>query len=78
MQSILQLNSGRKEVTEFMLTTRHAQALISAAEDKANSMNVSVNIAVLDNGAYLKAFLRMDGAVLGSIDVATRKARTVR
>lgn len=39
-------------------------------------MNVAVNIAVLDNGAHLKAFLRMDGAVLGSIDVATRKART--
>ena len=59
-----------------MLTTREAQALISAAETKAIAMNVAVNIAVLDNGAHLKAFLRMDGAVLGSIDVATRKART--
>ena len=76
MQSILQTEFWKEEVTKFMLTTRHAQALISAAEDKANSMNVSVNIAVLDNGAHLKAFLRMDGAVLGSIDVATRKART--
>lgn len=59
-----------------MLTTREAQALISAAEAKAITMNVSVNIAVLDDGAHLKAFLRMDRAVLGSIDVATRKART--
>lgn len=59
-----------------MLTTREAQAIISAAEAKATTMNVSVNIAVLDNGTHLKAFLRMDGAVLGSIDVATRKART--
>jgi uncharacterized protein GlcG (DUF336 family) len=35
-----------------------------------------VNIAVLDAGAHLKAFSRMDSAVLGSIDVAIRKART--
>ena len=35
-----------------------------------------VNIAVLDAGAHLKAFGRMDGAVLGSIDVARRKATT--
>jgi uncharacterized protein GlcG (DUF336 family) len=59
-----------------MITTREAQALIAAAETKATTMNVAVNIAVLDNGAHLKAFLRMDHAVLGSIDVATRKART--
>jgi uncharacterized protein GlcG (DUF336 family) len=37
---------------------------------------VPVNIAVLDAGTHLKAFSRMDGAVLGSIDIATRKART--
>jgi uncharacterized protein GlcG (DUF336 family) len=59
-----------------MLTIREAQALISAAQTKATTMNVAVNIAVLDEGAHLKAFLRMDRAVLGSIDVATRKART--
>jgi uncharacterized protein GlcG (DUF336 family) len=34
------------------------------------------NIAVLDAGAHLKAFSRMDGAVLGSIDLAVGKART--
>lgn len=59
-----------------MLTTREARAIIAAAEARANAFNVPVNIAVLDHGAHLKAFLRMDGAVLGSIDVATRKART--
>jgi uncharacterized protein GlcG (DUF336 family) len=37
---------------------------------------VPVNIAILDAGAHLKAFIRMDGAVLGSIDVALKKART--
>ena len=59
-----------------MLTTREAQAIISAAVAKATAINVAVNIAVLDAGAHLKACLRMDAAVLGSIDVATRKART--
>ena len=59
-----------------MLTTREAQAIISAAQTKANEIKVPVIIAVLDAGAHLKSFLRMDGAVLGSIDIATKKART--
>jgi uncharacterized protein GlcG (DUF336 family) len=37
---------------------------------------VPVNLAVLDAGAHLMAFVRMDGAVLGSIEVALKKART--
>ena len=37
-----------------------------------------MNIAVVDAGANLKAFARMDGAWLGSIDIAIRKARTAR
>jgi uncharacterized protein GlcG (DUF336 family) len=59
-----------------MLTTRQAEALIAGAQAHAVQLGVPVNIAVLDAGAHLKAFSRMDGAVLGSIDVATRKART--
>ena len=39
-------------------------------------MGLSVVIAVLDAGAHLKAFQRMDGAVLASIDIAIRKAST--
>ena len=49
---------------------------IAAAETKAAALGVAVNIAVLDAGTHLKAFARMDGAVLGSIDVAIGKART--
>ena len=59
-----------------MITTVEAQAIINAARSKANSLNVVVNVAILDAGGHLKAFLRMDDAVLGSIDVAIRKART--
>jgi uncharacterized protein GlcG (DUF336 family) len=58
------------------MTTREAQAMIAAAEDRAAAIGVPVNIAVLDAGAHLKAFVRMDGAVLGSIDIAMKKART--
>ena len=59
-----------------MISSRQADAVLQAAEEKAATIGVPVNIAVLDAGAHLKAFSRMDGAVLGSIDVATRKART--
>jgi uncharacterized protein GlcG (DUF336 family) len=37
-----------------------------------------MDIAVVDAGANLKAFVRMDGAWLGSIDIAIKKARTAR
>lgn len=37
-----------------------------------------MNIAVVDAGANLSAFARMDGAWLGSIDIAIKKARTAR
>jgi uncharacterized protein GlcG (DUF336 family) len=59
-----------------VITTRHAHAMLAAAEDKATAIGAAVNIAVLDSGAHLKAFIRMDGAVLGSIDIALKKART--
>jgi uncharacterized protein GlcG (DUF336 family) len=59
-----------------MLTTRQAQLMLAAGEAKASAIGVPVNIAVLDTGAHLKAFVRMDGAVLGSIDLALKKART--
>ncbi|MBR0838815.1 heme-binding protein [Bradyrhizobium liaoningense] len=58
------------------LTEETAHAVIKAARVAANSIGVPMNIAVLDAGAHLKAFARMDGALLGSIDVALRKAKT--
>jgi len=59
-----------------MISSSQAKAILRAAEDKAAALGVPVNIAILDSGAHLKGFIRMDGAVLGSIDVATRKATT--
>jgi len=37
-----------------------------------------MNITVIDAGGNLKAFTRMDGAWLGSIDISAKKARTAR
>lgn len=59
-----------------MITALQARTLIAAGQARANAMGVPVNLAVLDAGAHLKSFDRMDGAVLGSIDVALSKART--
>jgi uncharacterized protein GlcG (DUF336 family) len=60
------------------LTLEQAQAAVAAALSKAQQMGVAMNIAVVDAGANLKAFCRMDGAWLGSIDISIRKARTAR
>ena len=55
-----------------------AQQAVEAALKKANEMGVKMDIAVVDVGANLKAFARMDGAWLGSIDISQKKARTAR
>jgi uncharacterized protein GlcG (DUF336 family) len=59
-----------------MLSLSQAQAALAAGQARAAALGVPVNIAVLDAAAHLKAFGRMDAAVLGSIDVALGKART--
>ena len=59
-----------------MITTLQARSMLDAGQAKAAAMGVPVNLVLLDQGAHLKAFVRMDGAVLGSIDIAIRKART--
>jgi uncharacterized protein GlcG (DUF336 family) len=58
------------------LTTSQADALIAAGIAHADKLGIPVNIAVLDTTVHLKAFVRMDRAVLGSIDLALGKART--
>jgi uncharacterized protein GlcG (DUF336 family) len=57
------------------ITAARAQAVIQAAEQEANKRGWSLNIAVVDSGGNLVAFLRMDGAQLASIAVSEHKAR---
>lgn len=52
--------------------------IIEACIQKAAGLDLLMNIAVVDVGGNLKAFTRMDGAWLGSIDIAIKKARTAR
>src|SRR5687768_15793669 len=60
------------------ITLDQAHAALEAATKKAQEINTKMDIAVVDAGGNLKAFARMDGAWLGSIDIAVTKARTAR
>ncbi len=55
-----------------------AHKAIGAAVERAQELGCKMDIAIVDAGANLKAFVRMDGAWLGSIDIAMKKARTAR
>ena len=61
-----------------MITLEDARRIVSAAEEKAQEIGQPMDIAVLDGGRNLKFFARMDGAWLGSIDIAINKAYTAR
>src|SRR5271170_5924072 len=58
------------------VSAESAQKMIQAAVAKANSIGVPQSVAVLDESGLLKAFCRMDGAPLISIEVAQNKAYT--
>jgi uncharacterized protein GlcG (DUF336 family) len=60
------------------VTLSVAQDVVEAARAKAEEIGVPMNIAVVDEGNNLTAFARMDGAWLGSIDIAKNKAYTAR
>jgi uncharacterized protein GlcG (DUF336 family) len=60
------------------ITLDQAQAVIAAALAESTAIGTLMNVAVVDAGGNLTAFARQDGAWLGSIDIAVRKARTAR
>jgi uncharacterized protein GlcG (DUF336 family) len=70
-------SSGTKPALPAVSLTA-ATAVIEAAKRKAESLGVPMNVAVVDEGANLVAFARMDGAWLGSIEIAKNKAYTAR
>ena len=67
MANVIQKNSISAEL---------AQKMVDAALAKANAIGVPVDIAILDDGGNLKAFNRMDGAPILSIEIAQNKAYT--
>lgn len=60
------------------ITLDDAHRIVTAARRKAEEIGVMQNIAVVDEGGDLTAFVRMDGAWRGSIDIAVNKAYTAR
>ena len=80
---VLARNSAAQETDKGPLTTQdislaQAQAVVDAAIAAAVETDTLMDIAVVDAGGNLKAFARMDGAWLGSIDIAIKKAKTAR
>jgi uncharacterized protein GlcG (DUF336 family) len=61
-----------------MITLADARRVIAAAEKEAESQQQPMNIAVVDVGGNLVAHVRMDGAWIGSVDIAINKAWTAR
>ncbi len=60
------------------ITVTQARAAVDAARTSAEEIDTKMDIAIVDAGGNLKAFLRMDGAWLGSIDISIKKAKTAR
>jgi uncharacterized protein GlcG (DUF336 family) len=60
------------------VTLEAARKVIRAGEEKAAAIGQPMNIAVVDAGANLVAFERMEGAWLGSINISINKAFTAR
>jgi uncharacterized protein GlcG (DUF336 family) len=67
---------GAKTITKSSITAEAAMDVLRAAEAKAGEIGVPMVIAVVDESGVLKAFTRMDGAPLLSVDLAQDKAYT--
>src|SRR5260221_1354143 len=53
-----------------------AQKMVDEAVAKAREIGVTENVAILDDGGNLKAFSRMDGAPIPTVEIALNKAYT--
>ena len=62
--------------TKLSLTLTDAKAIADAAEAYAESHQLAVSIAIVDESTYLQHLLRMDGAPYLSAEGAVEKART--
>jgi len=58
------------------ISSELAQKMVDKAVAKARELGVSENVAILDDGGNLKAFSRMDGAPIPTIEMAQNKAYT--
>jgi uncharacterized protein GlcG (DUF336 family) len=63
-------------VKKHSISYELAQKMVDKALAKARELGVSENVAILDDGGNLKAFGRMDGAPIPTIEMAQNKAYT--
>ena len=63
-------------VKKHSISYELAQKMAEAAVAKARELGVTENVAILDDGGNLKAFSRMDGAPIPTIEMAQNKAYT--
>jgi uncharacterized protein GlcG (DUF336 family) len=63
-------------IKKHSISSELAQKMVDAAVAKARELGVSENVAILDDGGILKAFSRMDGAPIPTIEMAQNKAYT--
>ena len=63
-------------IKKHSISLELAQKMVDAAVAKAKEIGVSENVAILDDGGNLKAFSRMDGAPIPTIEMAQNKAYT--
>jgi uncharacterized protein GlcG (DUF336 family) len=68
------LSAGPASAADINLND--AVAVANAAFARATAIGVPMDIAIVDRTGRLKAFARMDGAWIGSIDIAQAKAFT--
>jgi uncharacterized protein GlcG (DUF336 family) len=61
-------------VKKHSISYELAQKMADAAVAKARELGVTENVAILDDGGNLKAFSRMDGAPIPTIEMAQNKA----
>src|ERR1700732_35871 len=63
-------------IKKHSISSDLAQKMVDAAVAKASELGVSENVTILDDGGNLKAFSRMDGAPIPTIEMAQNKAYT--
>src|ERR1700736_6327439 len=63
-------------IRKHSISSELAQKMVDAAVAKAKELGVRENVTILDDGGNLKAFSRMDGAPILSIEIAQNKAYT--
>ena len=67
-----------KNASQGTVSLEDARRVIAAGEDAASEIGQPQNIAVVDAGGNLVSHIRMDGAWIGSVDIAINKAFTAR